>query len=1051
MARWLFVAAYTASGAAGLIYEVTWTRLLTLYIGHTTAAASAVVASFMGGMALGAALGGRAAARLTRRQALAAYAVLEGVVIGAALVLPLALEALSPVLARAYRDGVPGVLFPLTRLLACGTVLAVPAMALGATFPLAVRWFVTDAGRSGTEGGRLYAANTAGAALGAASAGFLLIPAIGGRGTIYVGVAASAASIAAVVMLMRSSETAPGVVGRPERRRPSPKQSTREERGDPYWLALMVVAITGFATFTVEIAWTRLSSMIVGPSTYAFAATLVSFIAGLALGAAAGAALAGRVARKGLAISLVLSGASAASMAASIYVGGPLPRAVAETLAAGQSYGDLLVSQSALVAAAMAPAAVLLGMAFPLALDIAGGADRPAAESVGRVYAVSTIAAMAGSLMSGFVLISRAGLEHTIGLATVLLAGGAAVAAVGGRQSVRARAGGLAIAIAVTTWWLASPRWDRELLASGAYKYARRVPTGVDPAAALKAGVLVDYREGPTGTVTVKRLTGAHTLAIDGKIDASTGGDMLTQKTLAHLPLLLHDNPREVFIIGLGSGVTVGSALVHPVSSVEVVEISPEVVAAASHFANENRHALNDPRTRLVVADGRSHLTLTSRRYDVIISEPSNPWMAGVAALFTREFFTAARDRLAPGGIICQWTHTYDISGDDLRSIVATFAGVFPSGTMWLVGSGDLLLVGGVDPIEPRLAAVERAWGRPGVADDVQAVAMRTPFSLLSLYAGGPAEMRAYADGAALQSDDRLALEFTGPRALNTAAADENAAALRQLLTPGGRPDAVARAYASATASQWRDRAEMMFKGDAYGVAYANYATALRLAPGDAAAADGLVRSATAAGRHSDALLSLRAAMAADPGAAAPRIASSKLLASLGKTDEAIAAARDAAAANPDDPAPLEQLASIYADAGDAPGLRRVIERLRRWQGTRPGPDYYLAAAAFIEGRLDGALVAARAAAALDPQDARARNLLGAAYASAGQRDAARQAFAAALARDPRELATYINLGLLDLSSGNRAAAADWFAEALTLDPSSRAARDGLSQSVPRP
>ena len=181
---------------------------------------------------------------------------------------------------------------------------------------------------------------------------------------------------------------------------------------------------------------------------------------------------------------------------------------------------------------------------------------------------------------------------------------------------------------------------------------------------------------------------------------------MLTQRLLAHVPLLLHPDPKRVAILGLGSGVTLGSALTHPIERADVLEISPEVVDAARYFDAENHQATLDPRTRVIVGDGRTHLLLTRERYDVIVSEPSNPWMAGIASLFTREFFQAARARLRPGGVLCQWAHTYDISTDDLQSIVATFLSVFPDGTLWLVGDGDVLLVG-FDQ-SARAAAVER-------------------------------------------------------------------------------------------------------------------------------------------------------------------------------------------------------------------------------------------------------------------------------------------------------------------------------------------------------
>ena len=190
------------------------------------------------------------------------------------------------------------------------------------------------------------------------------------------------------------------------------------------------------------------------------------------------------------------------------------------------------------------------------------------------------------------------------------------------------------------------------------------------------------YKEGASSTVSVRRLTGTTSLAIDGKIDASNAGDMLTQRLLGLLPVLApRPAPQDIAVIGLGSGVTVGSALAPgTVRRADVIEISPEVVEASRFFDRESGAPLSKPGVRLIVGDGRSHLLLTPQRYDVIISEPSNPWMAGVAALFTREFFEAARARLKPDGLLCQWAHTYDISPDDLQSIVRTFASVFPAG-----------------------------------------------------------------------------------------------------------------------------------------------------------------------------------------------------------------------------------------------------------------------------------------------------------------------------------------------------------------------------------
>ena len=320
------------------------------------------------------------------------------------------------------------------------------------------------------------------------------------------------------------------------------------------------------------------------------------------------------------------------------------------------------------------------------------------------------------------------------------------------------------------------------MLASGVYMYAPYVPKDLDLETQLKAGELLYYEEGAAATVSVKKLTGTTTLAVDGKTDASNRGDMLTQKLIAHLPLLLHRDPKRVFIIGLGSGMTAGAALTHPVARADVIEISPEVVKASDFFKAENLNALADPRTHLIVGDGRSHLALSNQEYDVIVSEPSNPWIAGVSSLFTKEFFDSAKQRLAPGGVICQWANAYNISEADLKSIVATFTSVFPNGTVWLVGGDDVLLLASLEPIDTALARLPVNMKKPEVAKDLRSIGIVDPFSILSLYIGGPGELGGYAAGAPIFTDDRMTLEFSAPRQLHNRNAGANGATLRKLL-----------------------------------------------------------------------------------------------------------------------------------------------------------------------------------------------------------------------------------------------------------------------------
>src|SRR5688572_12492282 len=798
---------FAVSGAAALIYEVVWTRLLTLYLGHGLAAASAVLAAFMGGLAAGAGAAGRTAGRFTQGKALRVYAGLEVAIAILAVLMPFALIAVRPLLATAYADGAGGTTFALLRLVISVMLLCVPAACMGATFPIASRWMVRTASTAAQDAGVLYAANTLGAAAGAILAGFALIPALGLSGTTYVGMTLNV--IAAVGAFAISRNVADVSTPSPKPQAASPKQAPSRKpqaaslKPQAPWLAAIALGASGFASLTLQVVWTRLLVQILGPTTYAFSTVVAIFIVGIAGGAAIASRLVSRVnAGVGLASALLTSAGLA--LAAASAVDWSLMTIAEIVSRPNYGFDDVLQRQVLLVTGLLLPMTLAFGAAFPFAVDMATGstsakasasanatADKPADESVTEhislVYAVNTIGAILGSLLSGFVLIPALGLHGTIRLVAALATMVAVVilirtARTGGRTLGFALAGGVAVAIAMV------PEWDRLLLSSGAYKYAPAM-RGQSLQTALTAGELVSYREGSTGTVAVRRLTGTTSLAIDGKVDASNAGDMLTQRLLAHMPLLLHPQPKRAAILGLGSGVTLGSALTHPLDQATVLEISREVVDASKYFEAENHAALADPRTQLIVGDGRTHLMLGRQQYDVIVSEPSNPWMAGIASLFTREFFQGARDRLAPGGVLCQWAHTYDISKDDLRSIVATFLSVFPNGTLWLVGDADVLLLGSTEPLDLRIAGMADAMKRPGVSEDLASVGVSGPFSLISLFVAQGKPLQAWAAGAPLQTDDRSQLEFSGPRSIFGAARDDNAEALRELAAASPRSE----------------------------------------------------------------------------------------------------------------------------------------------------------------------------------------------------------------------------------------------------------------------
>jgi spermidine synthase len=1052
---------YFLSGVAGLLYEIVWLRLLSLELGHTAGAIATVLAAFMGGLAVGAALGGRwlEARRVTRVGALHLYAAFEILIAACALALPFALEASGPMLGGAYGDA-GGASFGVLRVALCLVLVSVPAAAMGATYPVAIR---AAAGRSSKRvEGTLYAVNTAGAALGAALTGFALLPAAGMWRATLTGVALNVFVAACAIWITRSATSSQETTAPPPRTRGP--ADTRESSPGHLRPAAAALFVTGFIALMSEVAWTRVFALAIGPTTYAFAVMLVAFIGGLAAGAAAGNRLAGRVSNPVRAVAWCLVAIAAGTVFGVSWIE-RVPLMVGAWVAAPDArFGSVLATEAVLCAALLLPVTVALGAAFPLALAVglprmrleprtrapkavaqsrAIAVESDAAGPAGWLFAANTAGAIAGSLAAGFLIIPWIGIRGALVSAAGIALVAASVISWSAATGLRGRvAAGVLLACLIGLWIL--PPWNPSLLTGGAYKYAPYLRR-LELREALEAGTLLYFREGAAGTVSVRRTAGRLALAIDGKVDASNGGDMLTQKLLAHLPLLSHPAPRMVAIVGLGSGVTAGAALRHPIERLDVVEISREVVDASRLFDSDSGRPLADTRTRLIVGDARTHLALTSSRYDVIISEPSNPWMAGVAALFTREFFAQARDRLAEGGMMCQWAHTYDIREEDLRSIVATFSSVFPSTSLWLVGDADLLLLGSTATTDNPGAEVAKGFARAGVKEDLATVGATGPFGVLSLFAGSGRALAEFSAGAEIQRDDRLQLEFSAPRSIIGATTGDNARALRERLQATTPPPLIAAARTSATASDWTDRGNMLLEAGST-AAMDDFTRGIELA--DPRALDGLRRAAVSAGRIEEALALLDRLARTHQLDGAFDVTISQLLAGAGDLRGAAEAAERSLLKNRQDVGALVQLASVQADASDADGLARTLVPLRALASETVDRVYYDGVLAYMRGDLQSAVVLAQQALDKQPTHARALTLSGAARASLGDRDSARRAFEAAVAATPGDPAPYINLGELELSGGNATRAAAWFAEALTVDPDSSAAREGLAKAL---
>jgi len=426
---------------------------------------------------------------------------------------------------------------------------------------------------------------------------------------------------------------------------------------------------------------------------------------------------------------------------------------------------EILVSVAALTMVTL-----WMGAAFPCAIAAWAPAGARVGRGVGRLYAANTAGAIVGVLLGGLVLVPAWGIHGSLKMAvaaTLMLCGALFVAGSGSimRRSLPAAA---ALALALSVMFL--PDWDRRLMSSAPAVYAPsylRAGAGRPLREIVRGQEILFYRDGRSGTVAVTREGGQVFLRINGKIDAGTVVDMPTQIMAAHLPLLAHPAPRTVFILGMGSGMTAGAAARHPVERVEVLEIEPAVIEASRFFRDFHGDVLRDPRVRATIGDGRNFLQASSTAYDVIISEPSNPWMSGLAALFSREFFLLARARLRPGGVMLQWVQSYNLAPEHLKMVVATFREAFPATSIWEPTPGDFLLLGRVDRVPLDARRLRERWEtEPRVRADFERLGMGGWAALLGLFVLGEEDAARLAAGAGLNSDDRLPLEFGAPRAL---------------------------------------------------------------------------------------------------------------------------------------------------------------------------------------------------------------------------------------------------------------------------------------------
>ena len=786
--RALALTCFFLSGASGLIFEMVWTRGLTLVFGSTTLAISTVLTAFMGGLGLGSALAGRASDRI--RDPLRAYALAELGVGLYALALPFVLAsypALNGWLWTRFGQPTGGsyALLSSLRFLASAGLLIMPTTLMGATLPLLGRYLVSrpaEMGGLGTRLGSLYAVNLFGAVAGAFFAGFVFLPLLGVRLTNFTAAGINLGLAAAVLLarpLFERVQRRPSLEALAEQlgvELPSSAPAAAPVSRSAHRLVLTGFALSGLTAMTLQVLWTRALAVVLGSSIFSFTLILLAFLVGLGGGSAVFGRVADRTAQPVRALALLHLGIAGA-VGLSYLLTDNLPFVFAALVSSTKAGVDAIqLCQFAAACATVLPATFLMGGVFPLSIRIVAARFEQVGADVGRAYGINTLGAIAGSFLSGFVVLPLLGLQRGIYAATLVgLALSAGLFGVAPALPRRQRWAGVSLAVALAVAGPLLPRWNLINFSVGFF----RVSIAKDYIArraqhrSWETPELMFYEDGIATTVSVDRWGKTFSMKNNGKVDASSEADMPTQIGVGLLPLLLYPGdvearPPRVALVGFGSGVTAGSITQFPIASLEVVELEPAIYRASRFFEAVNHRPLANPKVTARVGDGRNFLTQRRDAFDVIISQPSNPWITGVSNLFTREYFRAIRERLAPGGIFCQWAQLYELAPWNVKTIYRTLREEFPYVMAFSPEdlSSDTILIASIRPIPLDRQRLEQRLADARTGREAARAGLGSVHDVLAHLLLGPAEVEAFSAGGELNTDDNARIEFAAPRDL---------------------------------------------------------------------------------------------------------------------------------------------------------------------------------------------------------------------------------------------------------------------------------------------
>ncbi|MEA3283688.1 MAG: fused MFS/spermidine synthase [Synergistota bacterium] len=746
MYRLLVPFVFFMSGAAGLIYEIVWARMLSSVLGSDVIAVSIVTSVFMAGLAIGSWLFGKKADQVEKPFFM--YSILEIAVGLSALSVTAAfplLNELYPLLLRNLEEPQAWTV----KILLAVAMLIVPTVFMGGTLPTMSRFMTSKLHRIGRTVAGLYGINTLGSVLGCFIGGFFMIENLGLKGSseiaVYINLSIGFLSFP---LSRKDLKTA--------FRTPHRKEGILKTWDPPRIKPILALyALAGFTSLAYEVIWTRILSNLFLTTSYAFSTMLSVYLLSLAIGSFLMKKTADRMTCPLFPFSLIELAIGGWALI-SIPLFTKMPGLVGSLNSAGQiSWLHHTVIMFCLSSVVIAPPSLLMGMAFPLVNKACAANEREIGFSVGKVYFFNTVGCIAGSLATGFLLLPFLGLQSTVTCMAVLnILIGASSLLISEKTTFSC----LPVAVTVVAISVLVGFIPKDMISRSISSRLR------------SPWKLTYYHEGADNSTMIFKNTLSGVTRMMTNFHQYIGDNSKTmtriQKWQAHLPLLLAENPQRTLIVGGGTGITTGAASLYD-ANITCCEMSEGVLEASKYFKDENRDYLRKDSVQLIREDGRNYLLRSSGGFDVIIGDLYNAAMSGMVNLYTKEYYSLCRDHLKTGGIMCQWISMKDFPEDAFKSVMATFCSVFPHFSLWFASPDIIAMIGGKAPLHLNLKGIDERMKSPKLTTELREIGLDDPFHLMGHLLMGQADGESFVSGFPVVTDDFPFIEYSIPRSMH--------------------------------------------------------------------------------------------------------------------------------------------------------------------------------------------------------------------------------------------------------------------------------------------